>query len=267
MLKTLFTATVAAIVMMGLTAMGTEAAVKSQTVTYKIGNKKFTGYLAYDDAKSGNRPGIIVVHEWWGHDAYARKRADMLAALGYTALALDMYGSGKLAKHPKDAKNFMMAATKSADIMKKRFLAAYDILKKHSTVDSTKMAAIGYCFGGNVAVNMALAGVNLDAAVAFHSTLTRWIKDTPKDLKTKIRVFNGADDPFLKKSNVDAFDAVMKASGADYKHIYYPGVVHSFTNPAATEKGKNLKLPLAYDAKADKDSWRQTLDLFRRVFK
>ena len=163
--------------------------------------------------------------------------------------------------------SFMMAATKSADIMKARFLAAYEILKEHATVDRSKTAAIGYCFGGNVAVNMALAGVDLDAAVAFHSTLTRWIKDTPKGLKTKIRVFNGADDPFLKKPKVAAFDAVMKVSGADYKHIYYPGVVHSFTNPAATEKGKKLKLPLAYDAKADKDSWRQTLELFRRVFK
>jgi len=266
MFKTLITVAIAAIVITGLSAVGAKAAVKSQTINYKVGNKIFTGYLAYDNAQSGKRPGIIVVHEWWGHDAYARKRADMLAKQGYTALALDMYGTGKLAKHPKDAMSFMAAATKSADIMKARFLAAYDLLKEHATVDRSRTAAIGYCFGGNVAVNMALAGVDLDAAVAFHSTLTRWIKDTPKSLKTKIRVFNGADDPFLKKPNVDAFDAVMKLSGADYKHIYYPGVVHSFTNPAATEKGKKLKLPLAYDAKADKDSWRQTLELFRRVF-
>ena len=251
----------------GLSPMDANAAMKTQTVAYTVGNEKFTGYLAYDDAYSGKRPGIIVVHEWWGHDAYARKRAEMLAKLGYTAFALDMYGTGKLASHPKDAKSFMMAATKSVGQIKSRFLAAYDLLKKQNTVDKSKLAAIGYCFGGNVAVNMALAGVDLNAAVAYHSTLTQWVKKPPRDLKMKIRVFNGADDPFLQKTTLGSFDAVMKASGADYKHIYYPSVVHSFTNPGATEKGKKFNLPLAYDAKADEDSWKQTLELFREVFK
>ncbi len=266
MLKKLASVIIAIVVFYGISPVDAKAGVKTQTVAYTVGNEKFTGYLAYNDATSDKRPGIIVVHEWWGHDAYARKRAEMLAKLGYTALALDMYGTGKLASHPKDAQSFMMAATKSVDQMKSRFLAAYDLLKKHNTVETTKIAAIGYCFGGNVAINMALAGVDLNAAVAYHSTLTQWVKRTPKDLKTKIRVFNGADDPFLNKSTIDAFDAVMKASGADYKHIYYPGVVHSFTNPGATEKGKKFKLPLAYNAKADKDSWQETLKLFREVF-
>tara|TARA_B100000676_G_C17913431_1_gene751299 strand:- start:111 stop:914 length:804 start_codon:yes stop_codon:yes gene_type:complete len=266
MFKTLASVIITILAFYELSPMEAKAAVKEQTVAYTVDDEKFTGYLAYDDSYSGKRPGIVVVHEWWGHDAYARKRAKMLAKLGYTALALDMYGTGKLANHPKDAKGFMMAATKSVDQMKSRFLAAYDLLRKHNTVDRSKMAAIGYCFGGNVAINMALAGVDLNAAVAYHSTLTQWVKKTPKDLKTKIRVFNGADDPFLQKATVDAFDAVMKASGADYKHIYYPGVVHSFTNPSATEKGKKFKLPLAYDAKADEDSWKQTLELFRKIF-
>ena len=108
--------------------------------------------------------------------------------------------------------------------------------------------------------------IDLDVAVAFHSTLDRWVKETPKELKTRIRVFNGADDPFLKKSAITAFDKLMKTTGADYKHIYYPGVVHSFTNPSATEKGKRFKIPLAYNAKADADSWKQTLDLFEKTF-
>lgn len=264
--KTFASVIITIVALYGLSPMDANAAVKAQTVAYTVDNEKFTGYLTYDDAYSGKRPGIIVVHEWWGHDAYARKRAEMLAKLGYTALALDMYGTGKLASHPKDAKSFMMAATKSVGQMKSRFLAAYDLLKKHNTVEKSKIAAIGYCFGGNVAVNMALAGVDLNAAVAYHSTLTQWVKKTPKGLKTKIRIFNGADDPFLQKSTVAAFESVMQASGADYKHIYYPGVVHSFTNPGATEKGKKFKLPLAYDAKADEDSWKQTIELFRKIF-
>ena len=266
MFKTLSRMFIAAFLFTGMVAAEVSAAIKSQSVTYMVGNEEFTGYLVYDDSKTNKRPGIIVIHEWWGHDAYARKRAQMLAQKGYTALALDMYGTGKLANHPKDAQSFMSEATKSLGIMKARFTAAYHILKRHGTVDRTKMAAIGYCFGGNVAVNMALAGIDLDVAVAFHSTLDRWVKETPKELKTRIRVFNGADDPFLKKSAITAFDKLMKTTGADYKHIYYPGVVHSFTNPSATEKGKRFKIPLAYNAKADADSWKQTLDLFEKTF-
>ena len=125
--KTFASVIITIVALYGLSPMDANAAVKAQTVAYTVDNEKFTGYLTYDDAYSGKRPGIIVVHEWWGHDAYARKRAEMLAKLGYTALALDMYGTGKLASHPKDAKSFMMAATKSVGQMKSRFLAAYNL--------------------------------------------------------------------------------------------------------------------------------------------
>ncbi len=267
MIKGLMGVALGAAMIIAVGAGNADAAVKSQKVTYKVGDREFTGYLAYDDSISGKRPGVIVVHEWWGHDAYARKRADLLAARGYTALALDMYGTGKLADHPKDAKAFATEAFKSADVMQARFRAAYDLLKSHKTVIPTKTAAIGYCFGGNVVLNMARAGVDLDAVVAYHATLNLNIKPKPGGVKAKVRVFNGADDGFIKQSAIDAFKADMNAAGADYEYVSYPGVVHSFTSPEATARGKKFGLPLADNAKADGDSWRQTMHFFETIFK
>jgi dienelactone hydrolase len=251
---------------LGLSAGNAEATIKSQKVVYMVGAKEFTGYLAYDDSISGKRPGVIVVHEWWGHDAYARKRADMLAAQGYTALALDMYGTGILAEHPKDAGTFATEASKNPDVKKARFLAALDELKKHATVDATKMAAIGYCFGGSVVLDMARAGVELDGVVSYHSSLNLSIKPKSGGVKAKVRVFHGGDDKFVKKKTLDNFLTEMNATGADFKFVGYPGVVHSFTSPEATARGEKFGLPLAYNAEADADSWSQTMDFFKAIF-
>ena len=251
---------------LGLSSENAEAAIKSQKVVYKVGAKEFTGYLAFDDSISGKRPGVIVVHEWWGHDAYARKRADMLAAQGYTALALDMYGTGVLAEHPKDAGTFAKEASKNPDVKKARFLAALDELKKHGTVDASKTAAIGYCFGGSVVLDMARAGIDLDGVVSFHSSLGLSIKPRLGGVKAKVRVFHGGGDKFVKKKTLDNFLAEMEATGADFKFVSYPGVAHSFTNPEATARGKKFKLPLAYNAEADTDSWSQTMDFFKLIF-
>ena len=251
---------------LGLSAENAEAVIKSQKVVYKVGAKEFTGYLAFDDSISGKRPGVIVVHEWWGHDAYSRKRADMLAAQGYTALALDMYGTGILAEHPKDAGTFAKEASKNPDVKKARFLAALDELKKHGTVDASKTAAIGYCFGGSVVLDMARAGIDLDGVVSFHSSLGLSIKPRLGGVKAKVRVFHGGGDKFVKKKTLDNFLAEMEATGADFKFVSYPGVAHSFTNPEATARGKKFKLPLAYNAEADTDSWSQTMDFFKLIF-
>lgn len=256
-----------AIVVIGLNCGGVDAAIKSEKVTYKVGERELTGHLVYDDARTGKRPGVIVVHEWWGHDAYARSRADMLAAEGYTAFALDMYGTGRLADHPKDAGAFAGEVVKNKGVMHARFRAAYDLLKQHKTVDASKTAAIGYCFGGNVVLDMARAGVDLDGVVGFHASMTQTIEAKPGGVKAKVRVFNGADDPFVKPEKLKVFKEGMKAAGADFKYVAYPGVVHSFTSPGATERGKKFKLPLKYDAKADQDSWGQTLDFFQQIFK
>jgi dienelactone hydrolase len=260
-------AVLSTIVIFGLSIGNADAALKSEKITYKAGDRELSGYLVYDDAITGPRPGIIVVHEWWGHDDYARRRADMLAAKGYTAFALDMYGTGRLADHPKDAGAFASEVTKTAGLMQARFNAAYELLKQHKTVDASKTAAIGYCFGGSVVLNMARAGYDLKAVVAFHSSLTETIKAKPGGVKAKVRVFNGADDPFIKAENIKVLKEGMKLAGADFKYVSYPGVVHSFTSQMATERGKKLKLPLKYDAHADEDSWRQTMSFFSDIFK
>ena len=255
------------IVVLGLSIGNADAALKSEKVTYKVGDRELAGHLVYDDAITGPRPGVIVVHEWWGHDAYARRRADMLAAEGYTAFALDMYGTGKLADHPKDAGAFAKEVYKTKGAMHARFNAAYKLLKQHKMVDASKTAAIGYCFGANVILDMARAGVDLKGVAAFHASLTQSIEAKPGGVKAKVRVFNGADDPFIKPGKLKVLKEGMKAAGADFKYVAYPGVVHSFTSPMATERGRKLKLPLKYDAKADGDSWLQTMYFFREIFK
>lgn len=260
-------AALSAIVVFVLSVGGANAALKSETVTYKVGDREFTGYLVYDDAIAGPRPGVVVVHEWWGHDAYARRRADMLAGQGYTAFALDMYGTGRLADHPKDAGAFAKEVIQTKDAMHARFKAAYDILKQHKTVDASKTAALGYCFGGNVVLDMARAGVDLKGVVAYHASLTQTIEAKPGGVKAKVRVFNGADDPFIKPEKLEVFKEGMKAAGADFEYVAYPGVTHSFTSPAATERGKQLSLPLKYDAKADEDSWSRTQSFLSEILK
>jgi len=135
-----------------------QAEIHSQVVNYQIGEQAFQGYLSYDDAIKGKRPGVLVVHEWWGHNAYARKRADMLAKMGYTAFALDMYGKGKLATHPDDAKKFMQATLADMNVAESRFNAARQLLQQEATVEANKIAAIGYCFGGGTVLHMARVG-------------------------------------------------------------------------------------------------------------
>jgi len=245
----------------------TNAAVVGKEVSYRDGDTVLKGYIAYDDSIDGKRPGILVVHEWWGHNAYARKRADMLAQAGYTALAVDMYGDGKTANHPDEAGKFSSMVMGNMDMMKARFLAAEKFLKGNSTVDADKTAAIGYCFGGGVVLNMARSGHDLDAVVSFHGSLGAVQPVLKNGVKAEVLVLNGADDPFVKPEAISQFKAEMEEAGVQYRFINYPGAKHSFTNPGADEFGKKFNLPLAYDATTDKKSWQEMLDLFSRVLK
>jgi len=248
----------------------THAALQTKEIKYTVGQDEFTGYLAFDDAVSGKRPGILVVHEWWGHNEYARKRTRMLAELGYTAFALDMYGTGKLAKHPKDAKIFMEAAVGQLPEAEKRFKAAYDILVKHETVDQKNIAAIGYCMGGGIVMHMARTGVvALDGVASFHGSFA-FATQTPFQAtraKTKVIAFTGGADPFVPIKSVQAFVKSMTEAGINYELLSYPGVKHSFTVLGADEKGKKFSLPLVYDEAADKDSWQRTQTFFKEIFK
>lgn len=243
-----------------------QAKVVSQEVTYKAGGVTMKGFLAWDKDIKGKRPGILVVHEWWGHNQFARKRALLLAGMGYTALAVDMYGNGKTAAHPDDAGKFAAEVNKNMPVAKQRFEAAMKVLAKHPSVASGDLAAIGFCFGGGVVLNMARAGENLKGVVSFHGPLAT---DTPAQagkVKAKIEVLTGADDPMVPKDQVAAFEKEMDAAGVSYHLTSYPGVKHSFTNPDADQLGKTFNLPLAYDAEADQDSWKQMDAFFVSLF-
>ncbi len=242
------------------------AAVVLKNVEYSAQGVVLKGVLAYDDKQEKKGPGVLVVHEWWGLNDYARKRAQMLAELGYTALAVDMYGDGKQAMHPDDAGKFSGEVMKNFDVGKARFMAAENFLKKQPTVDSSKIAAIGYCFGGGVVLNMARQGADLAAVVSFHGSLQA-VKPAERGMVTaKIRVFTGGSDKFVPATAVVAFKKEMDNAGVDYKVKVYSGVVHSFTNPGSTALGKKFNLPLAYDQYADEDSWKEMQEVFTEVF-
>jgi len=231
--------------------------IKGKAVDYTAGGVTMKGYIAYDASMKGKQPAILVVHEWWGHNEYARKRARMLADMGYTALAVDMYGDGKQATHPDDAGKFSSETMKNFDTAKARFEAAIDFLKKQPSVDPNRIAAIGYCFGGGVVLNMARQGVDLIAVVSFHGSLAAVKPAQPGGVKAKILVYNGADDKFVSAESIAAFKKEMDDAKADYEFISMAGAIHGFTNPDATELGKKFNIPLAYNKKADLESWEE----------
>ncbi|HSC34100.1 MAG TPA: dienelactone hydrolase family protein [Thermodesulfobacteriota bacterium] len=240
--------------------------VVGETVEYKADGTVLKGYIAYDDSIKGQRPGVLIVHEWWGLNDYAKKRADMLAGLGYTALAVDMYGEGKSTKHAEDAQKFMTEVMSNMDVAQKRFKAAMDLLKAQPTVNPEDTASIGYCFGGGVVLYMASIGTDLDGAVSFHGSVGAASKPEPGSVKAKILVFTGGADPLVPLEQVEVFKKQMDEANADYEVVVYPGLKHSFTNPDADEYGKSNNLPLEYNKEADEKSWEQMQEFLKTVF-
>jgi dienelactone hydrolase len=257
----------ATIVLFIATTSLSHAAVQGREVTYSANGTTLKGYVAYDDALKGKHPGVLVIHEWWGHNEYARTRARMLAGQGYTALALDMYGDGKQAHHPDDAGKFASEVSKNAVLAKARFDAALELLKKEPSVEASQIGAIGYCFGGSVALNMARIGEPLKVVVSYHGALgTEHPAESGKVL-ARIASFTGEADPMIPASQVAAFRQEMDKAGVNTKVVTYPGVQHAFTNPEADKYGKEFKLPLAYNAEADKASWSEGLAFMAEAFK
>ncbi|MEW6690482.1 MAG: dienelactone hydrolase family protein [Pseudomonadota bacterium] len=253
-----------ALVALSLTTQA-QAAIQEEAVTYKDGDTTLNGFIVYDDAKKGKRPGIVVVHEWWGITKHTREEARKFAAQGYTAFVADMY-AGKTADHPKDAGGLLKGLMGNPAVMQSRFNAAREQLAKHVTVNPKKIGASGYCMGGSVVINMARAGADLKGVVAFHASLSMNTA-APKSVKAKVLVLNGADDPFVKPEQIEALKKDMAAAKASYKFINYPGAVHAFTNPEATEKGKQFNLPLAYNAEVDKKAKAEAAKFFKAAFK
>jgi dienelactone hydrolase len=255
------------VVALALVAHSAQAAVKGEEVQYKAGNTVLKGYLAWDDAQKGKRPGVLVVHEWWGHNEYARERARMLVGLGYTALAVDMYGDGKLAAHPQDAGKFSGEVRKNLTMAKARFDAAQRVLKKHPTVDGRNIAAIGYCFGGAIVLEMARLGESLKGVVSFHGPLGTEQPARTGKVKARVLVLTGSDDAFIPAEQVDAFKKEMQAAKVNYRLISYPGARHAFTVKEADEISKKFNMPaLAYNPEADQKSWAEMHAFLKEIF-
>jgi dienelactone hydrolase len=242
------------------------AQLRPKEIEYSTKNTKMKGYFVYNEKLEGKRPGILVVHEWWGHNEHAQNKADELAKEGYVALAVDMYGDGKTAEHPKDAGKFSKQVMTNFPEAKRRFKAALEQLKNHPLVDKEKIAAVGYCFGGGVVLNMARAGFDLDGVVSFHGSLAPVVKAKRGVTKASVLVLHGAADPLVPKTDISNIKDEMAAAGVDFKFIDYPYATHAFTNPKADEYAAKFKLPLSYDPQVDRESWLDMKRFLKRIF-
>ena len=242
------------------------AELRTETVEYTVNDKTFTGYLAWNDSDQGKRPGVLVVHEWWGHNEFARDQAEKLAAAGYTAFALDMYGKGRVTDHPSEAQTFMKEATGDLEVLTARFTAAMEQLKQHDTVDADRIAAQGYCFGGAVVLNMARLGMDLDGVVSYHGSLGSPIEPSPGEITASIQVYTGGADQMVPAEQVGDFATNMQQAQADFVITSFPGVLHSFMNPGADAIAEEYDMPVGYDQAAAERAWDGTMAFYQRIF-
>jgi dienelactone hydrolase len=250
---------------MAVSQQNTKVSLKEDNVTYTSGDVVLKGFIVFDQNVKGKRPAVLVVHEWWGLNDYAKNRARQLASMGYIAMAVDMYGEGKVAQNPQQAQELATPFYKDPTLSKSRLDAAITKIKEFGQTDATSIAAIGYCFGGSVVLNYAKLGADLRGVVSFHGGLA----GVPADkglLKAKILVCHGEADKFVPQKDITAFKHAMDSIGADYTFKSYPDATHAFTNPDATRTGKQFDMPIAYNEAADRDSWKDMQDFLKRVF-
>lgn len=242
------------------------AAIHFRTIPYTLDGVTMQGVLAADSAQKGKRPGVLVVHEWWGRTPFVEDRAHALAELGYVGFALDLFGDAKQTDNPTDASAMSQEVGGNLPLLTQRFVAALHALKSQPEVDPDKIAVIGYCFGGTVALSMIRQGINAAALVTFHAGVSSLAPIVHEPITTPIHMFTGGNDPFVPTEQVMAVEDEMKKAGANIQVTIYPNAQHSFTNPAATAKGKQFDLPLVYDDVLAKDSWNQMHQFFREKF-
>jgi dienelactone hydrolase len=254
----------AALALVGLGCTAVEAKVVTQAVTYRQDGTLMRGFLACDDGLKGKRPGVLVVHEWWGLNDFARERALKLSGLGYVALAADMYGGGATTRDREEAGKLAGALLSNRDLLRGRAQAALKVLAADPRVDPKRLAAIGFCFGGTTVLELAYSGVDLAGVVSFHGSLPRPQPGDFQRLKAKILVLHGADDPHVPAADITAFEEAMRQIGADWQMVFFGGAVHSFTNPAA---GNNKASGAAYDSRAARRSWRYMQEFFREIWR
>lgn len=230
-------------------------AIISEEIVYQIDNNPFTGYLAFDDSNSSPKPAVTLVHEWWGHDEFVRCKADRLASEGFIAFALDMFGSGIRANGPEEAGALMGAVTSAPGLVEKRFMAAFDLVYNLPQVDASNIHGAGYCFGGEVVLEMARAGKALKSVTSFHGLLETKTPMVANNFDGLVLAFNGIDDPLAPPETVKALVDEMSAAEVRCEVTNYPGVMHAFTNPASDHRSKSYNIPiLKYDEQADEDS-------------
>jgi len=263
-LRLLFTFSILSVFLSTASVFGAPR-LKEEYVTYTANGVTMKGYVVYDQDKKGKRPGVLVVPEWWGFNDYVRMRARELAGLGYIAMAVDMYGNGKIAANPQEAQELSAPFYKDPELGKVRLDAAIQKIRQYPETDHANIAAMGYCFGGGVVLNSACLGADLKGVVSFHGSLGG-IQAPKNRLKARILVCHGADDKFVSQKDVSEFKHKMDSIGARYTVKVYPGATHAFTNPAATQVGKQFNMPIAYNEAADKHSWQDMKAFFQQLF-
>ena len=238
-------------------------AVRTETVSYRAGDTELRGFAAWDAAVAGPRPGVVVVHEWYGLNDFARAKAEELARMGYVAFAADMYGGGKVAASTDEASALAGAVKGDRPLMRARIAAAVAALRARPECDAKRVAAIGFCFGGTTALELARSGAEVAGVVSFHGGLATPLPAGRGAIKARVLVLHGAADPYESEQEVAAFHKEMEESGADWQMVSYGHAVHSFTNPAA---GDDPSRGAAYDAKAAARSWEAMRLFFREIF-
>jgi dienelactone hydrolase len=247
-----------------LLSTAVQARIITEAVTYTEAGDEYTGYVSYDDAIKGKRPGVMVVHEWWGLDDYAKRRTEMLARLGYVAFAVDMYGTGKVTDSADQAKEWMSEVTADVEWWRERAMAGIRYLKNHELVDANRLAAIGYCFGGGTVIQLAYGGLDINGIVSFHGSLPVADESAFGNIKTRMLIAHGNADPFIPREILSKFQDTLDKAGADWNMITYGNVLHSFTNPKSDTRGMAA---LKYDKQADEHSWQAMQQFFKDIFK
>lgn len=240
-----------------------QAKVITEAVTYTEAGDEYTSYVSYDDSIKGKRPGVLVVHEWWGLDDYAKRRAEMLAELGYVAFAVDMYGTGKITNSAEQAKEWMTEATTDVEWWRERAMAGIRHLKQHKLVDSHKIAAIGYCFGGGTVIQLAYSGVDIQGIVSFHGSLPVADDSAFGKIKARMLIAHGNADSFIARDSLTRFQDTLDKADAKWNMLTYGNVRHSFTNPKSDSRGIDA---LKYDKYADEHSWKAMQVFLKEIF-
>jgi len=253
-----------AIALISAIAGGAHARLRTEDVAYRQGDAVLEGYLAYDDSFPGPRPGILIAHEWTGLGSYVKGRAEQLARIGLVVFAADIYGKGVRPADRQEAAKISESYLANRPLMRARARAALDELGKNPRVDPKRIAAIGYCFGGAVVLELARSGAPLAGAVTFHGELDTPHPEDDKNIRCKVLSCTGANDPFITQEKVDAFWKEMRDAGVDWQLNVYSGAVHSFTNPDA---GNDPSVGAAYNAEADHRSWRAMTDFLDEIFR